>query len=250
MFRYLILLAMLGACTTTKSVVSFSEPIITSNDIIIDGFINSQLENDPWPQVGCLLKNTTEPVCTGTLVASNVVITAAHCVLSDTENLYFEFLDGQIYYIVEVIHHPKNIIFGLHTDCALLILETDVIGITPIRISPHNFLTKGHPLNVVGYSRGWKKHSKEGMFWYYGILVGEEECFKTLPYKASIWFGDSGGPALATFGTDTYIVGVISTLTIHDDYVAENSFTRVDLIYDWLDTIITDRSTCEDDSSE
>jgi len=249
MFRYIILLAMLGACNTTHSIVSYSEPIIIPNETIVDGFINTQPENDPWPSVGCLLKNTI-PVCTGTLVSPNVVITAGHCVVYDIENLYFEFLDGQIYHVEEVTHYPKNKAYSLYNDCALLILETDVIGIEPIRISPHNFLTKGDPLSVVGYSRGWKKHSKEDMFWYYGILVGEEEYFKTLPYKASIWFGDSGGPALAVFGSDTYIVGVTCTLTIHDDYVAENSFARVDLIYDWLDSIITDHSNCGDDSSE
>tara|TARA_Y100000310_G_C20670431_1_gene809973 strand:+ start:1676 stop:2428 length:753 start_codon:yes stop_codon:yes gene_type:complete len=244
MFRYVILLVMTGACTTHQRITSVSEIVETPNETFIEGFINTKPENDPWPQVGCLLKNTTETSCTGTLVSPNVVITAGHCVVWDSDEYYFEFLDGQVYKVDEVIRYPKNRLCHLYNDCALLVLEDNVVGIEPMNISPHNFLTKGYPLDVVGYSRGWKKHSDKDMFWYYGVLVGEEGYFKTLPYKSSVWFGDSGGPAIASFGDDTYIVGVISTLSIRDDYITENSFARVDVIYDWLDIIITTHSVC------
>lgn len=249
MFRYLILFVMLiTACSSEQKITSSLDiPDITQNPVI-EGFVNTKKNSDPWPQVGCLIKNGRTS-CTGTLVAPNVVLTAGHCVVFDDEVL-FELFDGRLYGITEIIRYPKNESYVFFNDVALLVLDDFILDIEPLQIAQHNFLSKGYPLDVIGYSRGWKKHSKPNVFWYYGILIGEEELFKTLPYEASVWFGDSGGPAIATFDGNKYIVGVTSSLSIRKEkFITENSFARVDVIYNWLDENITSHSVCEEDGA-
>ena len=250
MYRYLILfvMALTTACSSQPKVTSGVDITDIQKNPVIEGFINTQIGDDPWPQVGCLIKNGRTS-CTGTLVAPNVVLTAGHCVVFDDE-LCFELFDGRIYGVTEIIRYPKNESYVFYNDVALLILDDFILDIEPIQIAQHNFMSKGHPIDVVGYSRGWKKHSKPNVFWYYGILLGEENLFKTLPYEASVWFGDSGGPAIATFNGDKYIVGVTSSLSIRKDtFITENSFARLDVIYDWLDDNIASHSVCEGESA-
>jgi hypothetical protein len=221
------------------------EPELEESPSII-GFVNTNPTNDPWPQVGVLLDEHMLASCSATLVAPNIILTAHHCVI-DEHDYYFELLDGRLYKIEEVIIYSENTSDTIFSDCALLILEESIYDIEPLNIASENFMTKGYPLEVVGYGGGWKKHSEPGEFWYYGILVGEELYFKTLPYESTIWFGDSGGPAIAVLNGNTYIVGVIASFTFSNNIVIENSFSRVDIMYDWLDSIITARSVCEED---
>jgi len=248
MCRYLILFVMLAmtACVNTPTVSSpafISEP---EESLSVTGFVNTDPTNDPWPQVGVLLDEDMQTSCTATLVAPNIVLTAHHCII-DEHDYYFELFDGRLYKIQEIIKYPENIFDIIHNDCALLVLEESIYDIDPLNIASENFMTKGYPIEVVGYGGGWKKHSIPGEFWYYGVLVGEESYFKTIPFKSTIWFGDSGGPAIAVLNDSKYIVGVIASFTFSNGVIIENSFSRVDKIYDWLNSNITDKSVCEEE---
>jgi len=248
MYRYLVLFVMLAttACVNKSTVSSpafISEP---EESLSVTGFVNTDPTNDPWPQVGVLLNEDMQTTCSATLVAPNIVLTAHHCIV-DEHDYYFELFDGRLYKIQEVIKYPENIFDIIHNDCALLVLEESIYDINPLKIASENFMTKGYPIEVVGYGGGWKKHSSPGDFWYYGVLVGDESYFKTIPFKATIWFGDSGGPAIAVLNESKYIVGVIASFTIINGAIIENSFSRVDTIYDWLNYNITAQSACEEE---
>ena len=108
-----------------------------------------------YPSVAALLYDDqyggTSPLCTGTLIAPNVVLTARHCLSSPVIAAYFQHA-GLFRVAKTVAHDPFEFPNG---DLGLVFLKTDVNGITPAQLNN----VKDIPVNSQAITVGYGYHS-------------------------------------------------------------------------------------------
>lgn len=195
-----------------------------------------------------LVDDSGESFCTGTLIAPRVVVTAAHCVVDESETgevtgvrspgeleVVAGAIDvgsassGQRYALSAVVPHegyPNETTSGHPSgagrfdDVALLILSQPVAGMTPAYVPSVEEavarLTVGTSVIITGY--GATSPNTEDS----GILYTAETPFETR-IDAEIVLGsegtpdtcpgDSGGPAYLVVSGATWLVGVTSRAT-------------------------------------
>ncbi len=199
----------------------------------VEGFVT--ISEGEFPSVGRLLDDDLRPKCSVVLIEEDVVLTAAHCIRNDESFVQF---GDELYSIKCSLKHPEYSAFlKIEHDVAIIFLDTYVRGIRPSNINSKSLVDtmKGTPIVSVGYSRGFKKRSKLDTLFYYGTLESEPTNLKMLPIGGSVWFGDSGGPLFMLIDGDFYVVGIISAFSMYKDMIYENSATRVDIVYDWIE---------------
>ena len=239
---FAVILALLNGCQKDASVSKSSAPITTiKTPEIIDnpdpfpGFeiANSNTQNK-YGCVGHVHNEQGQFIGSGVLIAPTIVLTAGHVIEGD--QLQY-FITGDKAYIIEksILHPGYKTGEDIINDLGILILS-EGCDVTPaIMIKNSSELTQREPLTTVGYSHQIKKVSKYGTFWYYGTVQEEPQYIKFLPIKGHIWFGDSGG---AVFEEEGHLAGIISSMTIIQDTMVDQSAIRVDKYQDWiLDTI-------------
>ena len=191
--------------------------------------------------------------CTGTLIAPDMVLTAAHCVesqnggfIGDTEGTFT--VNGQTYRTTKVTVHPSynpnN--FGAGYDIAIMKLERPVDGVTPYDIN-RTTPQVGQMLTLVGF--GETGSSTSGSYNDFGNkTVGQTAIDEVSETHISWNFdshdesntapGDSGGPAFVEQNGQLVVAGVTSGGDGDPHSLGDFSFdTRVDTLAAWIDQV-------------
>ncbi len=229
--------------------------------------------DEQWGTIGILTKQDRgDYVCSGTLIAPSVIVTAAHCLEEpkDTTN-HIESLvviagpsdidtadSDQIYVATHVLPHPDAFMpddkddtgLGGEHDIALLLTDRPVTNVSVIPILPEDkldaVLVDGAPLTIAGYGRravdgeGKSDPMQDGVNY-----VGRTKFVKRSPSEflaggmgqADSCPGDSGGPAYVTLDHKIYLAGLVSRgrADADVDCGAGGIYTLVSAYLEWIE---------------
>ena len=179
--------------------------------------------------------------CTGTLIAPNAVLTAAHCVEGmSASNGSFE-VGGQTYSTKSFHVHPNA-----DADLAVMILNEDVQGITPYQLNRTTPYV-GQMLTLVGF--GATGNGNSGHNGSFGVKHEGQTPIDQITNDLIIWNfdnnnesntapGDSGGPAFVELDGQLFIAGVTSGGDRADAAIGDTSYDgRVDSFVNWIDDV-------------
>jgi secreted trypsin-like serine protease len=246
--------AMLAACAPGNSKNSVTD----SNDgHIIGGDYVSRLSNIGRSTVG-IYESKIGYICTGTLVAPHLVLTAAHCVDPKAKNLTIIFAAAmkgvdktRTRPVVQWIVHPK---YSTDTqaqntnDLALLRFEGDaVVGYTPAAILfDEQAVKNGTNTIVAGYGLNFATGISTGAGTLRSTTLNVDnahfsntEAMLGQTVKRGICSGDSGGPAYLEVNGQLEVWGVASRgdsipLPLVPKCMLFSVFTRVSAHQDFI----------------
>jgi hypothetical protein len=211
-------------------------------------------------------------VCTGTVVASNVILTAAHCVMRPNSGPVlspagFKIVTGSVHYtdpsrtVSDVAGLAVSPTFRtepgrpapLEGDAAILILAQPTSA-PAVRLAAAREWTVGMPVEFAGWGETHTPNPGDG------LRVGQTSvreavadcgvylsasliCTRDVPlYRDSPCYGDSGGPLLMTApGTagEPLQIGISAALGSGDcSPEAAAYFTRMDTVASWVAAMI------------
>lgn len=184
-------------------------------------------------------------LCTGVLIAPQMVLSAAHCTLhaSDTFVVYgCNDIRSSVCTRVQVkkiFNHPEyKMSYESDNDLAIFITEKP-IDLPLVKFASNNY-HKGHKIKAVGFG---KRNNKTGVLYQgHGILKDEYKYEFTVLLKKGMDPnpGDSGGPALVMEEGEYKLLGVLSRIklirTKKKDYINSGVgiYTRVGVYQGWI----------------
>ena len=181
-------------------------------------------EHADWTAIGRVNVGglNTRGTCTGTLIAPDLVLTAAHCIppralREDTpEKVHFLagwFRDSYAGHqtVREVILHPEYVrgrqsVGRLHTDVALLVLDGPLTEVRPLPIG--RLPGFADDVEVLAYS-----NRRNGALARTGPCVAVQVDPDTLGTTCPVVSGNSGAPLLRP-GTDGWRVVAVTVATV------------------------------------
>ncbi len=278
----------IGAATWLVSLIAcgsadeFSENTMLDNSQMQDGIIGGNPSRiSDYPSTGAILFTTRDShgartgsmLCSGTLIAPDVVLAAAHCNLSllgmPYKKVWYYFslsldvsefgdrgveLPPQTTGIATVVPHPKFVLdhvspgLGHGNDIALMYLKKPIYDVLPsslITAEEVGVLRPGQPVAIAGYGRRHNfEYDNDSGVKYHGITainrVGRDEMQVSRgdpqPHKCH---GDSGGPTFMAIGhkgkpTRLALIGVTSHAFDTSDCLNGGVDTRVDRYLPWI----------------
>jgi MYXO-CTERM domain-containing protein len=216
-----------------------------------------------YPATGALLVGG-QPSCSGTLIAPDVVITAAHCVdnlLTGGQIPSFTLARdantataGEIVAGESAIGHPQFDLMsnpgtgvGQWFDIGLVVLAEDITTvdyeIMPDPTEATAGMAEGMDVELVGYGLtsvdsfevGVKHHGLADL-----VEVGSHELFIAEPGQQQNCNGDSGGPAYVDIDGNRRIVGVVSRAPDQNPTCDHGGIdTRIDPYLEWIHQQVT-----------
>jgi secreted trypsin-like serine protease len=219
MLKRAIPFALLAACTT--------ESLSTTGQDIIGG---QTAQTADYPSVVGLEETPGNWFCTGTLIDSQWVLTAAHCMDGETATkIHVRFgsnnietaTTGTVVGVAEIHSHPGFDFNAWDNDIALIKLAAPVTNVTPSPIL-RDALAVGSQVLEVGYGVADNNDGGGGILRQVtkttadcagandpGISGANLICMNAGDGKGSC-YGDSGGPAFAMVNSQRVVAGVTS----------------------------------------
>ncbi len=156
-------------------------------------------------------------VCSGTLVAPRVVLSAAHCGALGASVVVFE--GGSLGAPVAVpiatfVAHPEFDGATLANDVALVVLAEGAprgVSAVPLATRPFGPEQMGAGLRVVGYGRTALADPATRQQGWVSITDIQPTSVRTKPGPSQPCHGDSGGPGFASTDAGEVLAGVISS---------------------------------------
>jgi V8-like Glu-specific endopeptidase len=252
-----------------------SVPLEESPDVQTLPIVNGE-EESGYPGVGTLVQNIVglrASFCTGTLIAPNWVVTAAHCLKDQPTELVAFYVGkdgngfgGTVYPAAELIYHPR---YTAETNPGAVLYDIGLVKLkTPVPATaakpyPYNRdgLKKGSKVTFIGYgATGAPMQMPVGAGTKRRTAVNidrVDDLTYSLKFEGTgVCFGDSGGPGLSDFEGETRVISVVSTgngcagAECDPCNEAGSNHTRVDTFSDWIASHIGDEFPhCNDDLS-
>ncbi|WP_413944691.1 S1 family peptidase [Bdellovibrio sp. HCB-162] len=264
LFCFLIL-AMLGCqdkVASSQSTIEHEESngIVGGEDVPEDNIITRQALNfkiryQRSPVDGVEQKPISSQ-CTASAIAPSVILTAAHCIISNSPPSHMILLknnQGESISIrgTDVVVHPDYITGNKNADVALILLEQEL----PKDIEIMNLPEKDADLHLTqviaaGYGRSDGRPAFPG---HLGVLrtatldvqnyvTTSTSFIVTQNQGKGFCQGDSGGPAIASIDNKTYVVGIASRTFFNPEVPAEERnlcidrglYINVQFYADWI----------------
>lgn len=182
---------------------------------------------------------------TGTLIAPQFVLVAAHTVIDTPPGQVTFTLGGQTYYMEHVFVHPdydpEQTGSDGANDIAILKLREPVTTITPARLSGRA-PKLGEVLDLVGFGQekgavfGTKREGSAPPVFDVSSNVFHWQHLSPIQNDSDP--GDSGAPLFATINGVPQIIGIVSGGTSDSELLGEiGTNTRVDSYLDWIQSV-------------
>lgn len=241
MHKLLFLLSfIILACSSTYTE---ENPDRLKSPIIYGSLIN----HSDFPTLVAIMDENYKLNCTGSLLAPDLVITAAHCV-PETGNKVFVVHGyekpsmasrSEFYKALKVYQHPQ---YYIANDLALIVLEKEIIldEYVPILSDDTYDYLLFRDATIIGY--GFYDFEPG----HKGILHGGQSIITKIFEKelqigtegtVNACYGDSGGPAYIIMNDKLYLVGIASRLANLPECEAGTIYMLPGAYMDWINDV-------------
>jgi len=215
-----------------------------------------------YPATGALIRGLTYR-CTATLIAPDVAITAAHCLVDEGWGDFGFTLDAdltdRVDDIIPVLVHHQHPSFrdagdftsiGQRNDIGVIVLEQPIEGVAVELIDPSDELAELRAeteLRLCGYGReDWSAQGSAGVKRDALVFVDELSDWEiqSTDEDPQPCRGDSGGPLFVETPERRWLAGLVSRAVGDTRMCASGAiYTRVAPYMEWIDQASADRDT-------
>lgn len=214
---------------------------------------------EPGMEYTVAILENGDPVCTGTLVDTRVVVTAGHCVWGNLGTLRVFFginannlNTGTTVDVDSYEPHPSFNPYALSDDIGVIILDEDApvaaAPILPTGVFDASWI--GTDLRFVGYGSAiwWGGGSGRRRAVDIAVDQVDSSTFTYYDNQHETCYGDSGGPAFADYDGQWQLIGVTS----YGDYYCQTYGvnTRVDVYDSWIESFLDDTPPDPNEATE